>query len=382
MSASLPNSVAERRAQRAALSLTQSVLSLCKTKEVDNQRFELLFVQQFDLRRWIALTDTLIHFEHFSNTYECFTCRRVFRKSGFPELATTVRPTPHLFANTAVVFRVELCRRAKQDIVDTLGVGLNITAKAFEHGAHGGTGLFGCKLKEDVITVGDLDKIVSLTTGTTRAVLRRSWLDCKSSRIGQDAEGGLKRVLLGLSDHCGAKYAAEFLDLARHGAAVERELPAFENLLNAIQWQAITVFGDCDVGERRGRSHAARDELRRYRGEFELRVTLGIHSLVFHALDDKPTQASVFIGQLATLFKTYTRGFALTHQLFKQRVWNLNEHFGQTSVFELATTCRLRPLRPVLFAAFAVLFFRRGPATVSRITGLCIRILCRLILGQ
>ena len=130
-----------------------------------------------------------------------------------PQLAPCVRPAPDLLAlgevGLAVVGRRALIRGLEQQIVDALGVGLDVAGEAAEQLADGGRSLLGQELEEDVIGVGDLDQEVAAAASAARLVAAGDRLDQDPGRIGGDAEGGAHRLVPHRLDHGGPEGGAE-----------------------------------------------------------------------------------------------------------------------------------------------------------------------------
>src|SRR5215208_7089960 len=149
-----------------------------------------------------------------------------------------MRPTADLVSlaeiRLAVVGWRSLGWRREQQVVDALGVGLDVAGEAAEQLADRRRGLAWQVLEEDVIGVGDLDQEVSASAAAARLVAALDRLDQNPGGVGGDTEGRAHRLVAHRLDHARAEGGADLLGPATHGAAVEAQTEPDEAVLLAM----------------------------------------------------------------------------------------------------------------------------------------------------
>ena len=147
---------------------------------------------------WRLATPGAIQIEDPLDAQDALARDRIFAGDrGLPQLAPAMRPAPDLLAlgevGLAVVGRQALIRGLEQQIVDALGVGLDVAGEAAEQLADGGRGLLGQVLDEDVIGVGDLDQEVAAAASAARLVAAGDRLD-GASKVAALARAQLSKL--------------------------------------------------------------------------------------------------------------------------------------------------------------------------------------------
>ena len=259
---------------------------------------------------------------------------RVLRDRGFLELSARVRPAADLArADVALVGR-RLRGWAKQRVVDALRVGLDEAAEAVEELADNGARLFRRVLEEHVITVGDLDEVMTARACAALLVARADRLDKYAGCVGRNAERVGQRVSAHRGNDGRADRHAEILEPTRHRPAVVRCAEAREAIFLPVQRQAIAQLVARDMREQRRRRETAREQLRRSLGGGE-RVGIAAADLVLDTRDAEPDAASAAPHQLVRIL-----GTGAGSRAFERGIRQLDALLGQVEVGELAAARR------------------------------------------
>jgi len=276
----LPNGVAEGRAQHSALVLHLLVLGFDEHEVRVDVGTEVEHAHGLDVLGRLALPRAIKR----EDPREGLASNRIFgRDGGLPDRPSGVTPAPDLGAPARggiVIKAPEVRVRWPEDeVVDALGVGLDVAGEPAKHLADRGGGLPGGILEEHVVAIGDLDEEVPTSAALalqapTRLVpvgLVAKRLDQHAGGVGEDAECVEHRVGVHRVNDGGAHGGAGVLEPPRHRPAIDGETEPPESILLAVKRQAITPLVARDVRDQRRCRERALKQHRWHRGGDDLR---------------------------------------------------------------------------------------------------------------
>ena len=141
----------------------------------------------------------------------------------------------------------------------------------------------------------------------------------------------------GLADG-GAQGAAEIVGPATHGATVDGAALAGEDGFEAVERQAVAVFGDEDVCEQRRRGQAAFKEFGRDRGDLDFSHAVGVRETVLGSRDDQNAHALATPGEPRGLLEAGAGGLARCDELFEEWVGQLQPLLVEIELPDIAPT--------------------------------------------
>ena len=340
----MPDGVPEGGGHQSAGVLDAGVLHLGPGEEVVDDRSQDELPPCVTLRRRQG-GPLLFEVEEPVHAQERLARHGVFgHDAGLPELASAVAPTSNFQRRLVSVVGPRLA--AKDGVVDDVGVGLDVAAEPAEHLAHGGAGVLGLVLEEDVVPVGEDHEKVALAAGLTLPTGEPLGLNAHAGGVGRQAEG-LFPGLFGARIDDAPEGGPDVLGVTAHRAVVELDAVGREHPRLAVEGQAPAVLAHKERRDHRGSQKPSLDQLLglgdRHQIEDRL-IALGVFAgdrlldLVGRPRDDQTDRTRATIAQPETLFEADALGLAL-----EGRVEDLDALLGHLLGAEVATTGRLGP---------------------------------------
>ena len=215
----MPAQVAKGAAQGAADEARLLVFHSDPDKECLHERSDVDVSRMLDLVGRLA-PPVAVGVVDALDTKESLTSDLALEHDGcFPQASASVDPasdfqSPILDDDLAV-------GRAKQDVVDALGVGLHVPVKALEHLSDGGAGFTRRELEEDVVAVRELYEEMRAPARLALLVFPGNGLDRDAGGVGGQAERAGEGFLLGGFNHRRTRGGAGIFQPAAHGASVD-----------------------------------------------------------------------------------------------------------------------------------------------------------------
>ena len=193
----LSNDIAECLGDESALLTAQVILRVRPGEKLVDEWCEhsLTLLKASGWRKFAPRLIELVELAHPQNSLPSGS---EAGNGSFPKTSASVAPTSDLDGRSGTVVNGIA---AKQRVVDSVGVSLDVAAESTEHLAHGSASVLRLKLEKDVLLVGQNDKEVAFSTGSPPPVWKSLRADRDSGGVGAKAESILASVVdTGLHD--------------------------------------------------------------------------------------------------------------------------------------------------------------------------------------